>query len=127
MIYALLALCGILSLISAMSYYYPIKIAAGFSWWAFFVYWLSADIVVDGSPTDIIIMLVLMFLGVLFLLWGLSSRRGRVDVEEERIIGGKTQRVKYNKANNPKRSSGRETAEEYQQRAHRAVSKRKRR
>jgi len=91
MLYALLGLAGILSFASVMSSYYPLKWAAGFAWLATFFYWLNADLVVDGTPTDVAVMLLFVMLSVLFLLWGMAGRKGRDNstVEERYSSTGK--------------------------------------
>lgn len=107
MLYALIALCGILSFISARNPYFPLKLAAGFSWWAFLFYWLSAEIVPRGTPTDIAIMGVLIMLGLMFMLWGVAGRKGSMDVEDEvSSTGGVTRRIsRYTAPRETKQSS----------------------
>lgn len=84
MLYALIALCGILSFLSIRNSFFPLKLIAGFSWWAFLFYWLTnpVDAIARGDPTDVAIMGILIMLGTLFLLWGLASRKPTSDVEE---------------------------------------------
>jgi len=84
MLYALLALAGLLSLISARSSFYPLKLATSFAWFGALVYWIGADLVADTSPTDTVVMLTLLMLGLLFLFWGLAGRTGTRDVEVTR-------------------------------------------
>tara|TARA_Y100000310_G_scaffold164294_1_gene164124 strand:+ start:6078 stop:6482 length:405 start_codon:yes stop_codon:yes gene_type:complete len=89
MLYAIGILCLGLSLISARNSYYPLKWLTSFAWWGLLVYWLDADLAVDGSPTDVIIMLVIIMAALLFMLWGLAGRKGNLDVEERYSSSGK--------------------------------------
>jgi len=83
MFYGIIALCGILSFLGVRSNYYPLKWTAGFGWLALLLYWINADLLVDGSPADITITLLLIMLFLLFLLWGMAGRKGTFDVEDE--------------------------------------------
>ena len=131
MLYALIALCGILSFMAVKSTYYPLKWAAGFSWWAFLFYWLTNPVpaIARGDPTDIAIMGILIFLGVLFLLWGMAGRKGKstATVEERYSSAGKlvdriVKSTEHNHSNQSS-SSDRESASEYKQKVRAALSK----
>ena len=125
MLYALLTLCGILSFISIRSTFFPLKWAAGFAWIGAFVYWIQADLVPDGSPTDMVIMLTLFFLGIIFLFLGFLTRGRAIEVEEH-SGGGATgigsRITKYTTyEHSPSEQSGRESAEEYRVRVRHAL------
>lgn len=131
MLYALIAICGILSFLAVRSSYYPLKWAAGFGWWALLFYWIGADIVADGSPTDITVMLLLVMLGILFLLWGMAGRGGSVEVEDSYSSTGSlvNRIIKSTKTNNIRQATNRESTLEYRDRVRKALasSKRKKR
>lgn len=129
MLYALIALTGILSFLGARSSFFPLKMAAGFGWWAFFVYWIGADIIEPSTPTHPIIMLTLLFLGIAFMLWAFQTRRGVVNVEVETSSAGAIKRIKkFMTANNEaSKSSGGESASEYKLRVRHALNSGKKR
>ncbi len=124
MLYALLALCGILSFIATRSSFFPLKLGTAFAWFALLVYWIGANLVPDGSPTDVAVMLVLTFFGLAFLLLGLTTIKKTVDVEEERMGGSVIRRIfKYSSNNNePSPTAGRESANEYRTRVRQALA-----
>ena len=89
MLYALLAIAGIISFIGARNSYFPLKMAAGFSWFGIFLYWVNADLLVDGSGADVAVMLTLAFVGLIFLFWGVSTMSRKQQVEEHYSSAGK--------------------------------------
>ena len=132
MIYAIIALAGLMSFISARNTFYPLKWAASFFWWALLLYWIDADILVDGSPSDVAVMLGIVFVAMLFLLWGMAGRKGRgVSTIEERYdsVGKLVDKVvRSTTQSHPKQhNGGRETPAEYQTRVRSKLPRRKRR
>lgn len=127
MFHALIALCGILTFMSIFSKFYPLKWVAGFSWWGILVYWISADLVVDGTPTDVIWMLVFIMLGLVFMLWGFTGYKGRstIDVDVEYTSGGKVIKKTVRSSSNPSPRNNRESAEEYRVRVNKAAVRRR--
>lgn len=91
-----IAICGVLSVIAIFGHWFALKIAAGFGWLAFLVWWLTDPPVVKGTPSDVAVIGVLLFLGIIFLLWAFVSR-GTVDIDVElpSSFGGKV--IKYPK------------------------------
>lgn len=83
MLYAIGTLCLALSVISARSPFHPLKWLTSFAWWGLLAYWINADLLTDGDPADVIVMLVIIMAAMLFLLWGMAGRRGTIDVEDE--------------------------------------------
>lgn len=116
MIYAIMALAGGMSLISARNSFYPLKWATSFFWWALLIYWIGADILADGDPADVAIMLGIVFVAMLFLLWGMAGRKGKIEVQDELSSTGTIVRriLKYDKSKGKPVEPGRETAAEYQ-------------
>ncbi len=113
MFYGLIALSLGFSYISAKSNFYPLKWVAGFLWLGVLVYWIDADLLVDGTPPDVILMLVFVMLGLLFLLWGMAGRlgKGNVSVETEVDSTGKTIR-RIMRQGNPSRNTHQSTMNE---------------
>ncbi len=127
MIYAIIALAGLMSFISVRSGFYPLKWAASFFWWALLLYWIDADILVDGDPADVAIMLGIVFVAMLFLLWGMAGRKGSVEVQDEVSSTGTIVRriLKYDKTRGKDSPPRRETAAEYQIRIRSKLGRRK--
>ncbi len=132
MIYAIIALAGLMSFISVRSSFYPLKWAASFFWWALLLYWIEADILVDGGPADVAVMLGIVFVAMLFLLWGMAGRKGKsvATVEERYSSTGKlvdkivrTTRESHHNQH----SSDRESASEYRERVKNALGRGKKR
>lgn len=117
MLYVLLAICGIMSFLAIISRYFPLKLAASFFWLALLVFWFAngGDYVTRGDPTDTILTVAFIFPPIIFVLWGLSSRVGKVEVQDEVTSTGSLIRriVKYNKSKGTATPQGRETAAEY--------------
>jgi len=111
MLYAMIAICGVVSFLAVNSRYYPLKWVASFFWFGFLAYWManSGTYLTKGEPTDTIVMLTLIMIAMLFLLWGFTSRRGQVNVEDEvSNTGSITRRIqKYTtvKKGEPKQAS----------------------
>jgi len=127
MLYALIALGGILSFISARSSFFPLKMAAGFAWFGTFVYWLNADLLTDGTPEDTVVMLVLLIAGLLFLFWGIGSRKPASDIEETYSPTGKlvNRIIKSTRTSEPKQSSSTmsESTLEYRDKVRKALNR----
>jgi len=126
MLYALLAIAGIISWISARASYFPLKMAAGFAWFGVFAYWISANLVTDGTPTDVIVMLTLMFIGLIFLFWGISTRVPSKTVEEHYTSAGKliNRIIKSDRQEEPRKSSQfDESALEHRERVRKALNR----
>ena len=130
MFYPLLAIAGILSFVSARSPYFPLKMAAGFSWFGVFLYWVGADLVVDGSGVDVAVMLTLAFVGLIFLFWSISTRSQQRQVEEHYSSAGKLidRIVKSTRsAKEPDNTSRTESSLEYRDRVRKALHRNERR
>lgn len=130
MFYPLLAIAGILSFVSARSPYFPLKMAAGFSWFGVFLYWVGADLVVDGSGVDVAVMLTLAFVGLIFLFWAISTRSQQRQVEEHYSSAGKLidRIVKSTRsAKEPDNTSRTESSLEYRDRVRKALHRNERR
>jgi len=133
MLYALIALCGILSFLSVRSSFYPLKWLAGFSWWGLLFYWLTnpVDAIARGDPTDIAIIGILIMAGMLFMLWGMVGRKGTVDIQDEVSSSGNIiSRIKKYTAHKEEPKQGAESNLEYRNKVrkalHRGETRRKR-
>ena len=109
MIYAFIALCGLLSFLAAYrSYFFPLKIAAGFSWLGFLIYWLTDPPIDKATPADTAMIMILIFMMVMFFLWAFLSRKTTVDVSVTRKRGG----VSYTSNYKEPKTSRNQTTEE---------------
>jgi hypothetical protein len=125
---AFVIFCGGISLLATWRSYYPLKLGAGLTWLGFFAYWLSADVLTDGSPEDVIVMFVIAFLSLLFLIWGATSRSGSVEVQEEQSSGGILKRINYSIAKRKQPPAKKtESIEEYRAKIRKAARKKNRR
>ena len=124
MFYALISLCGIMSFISIRSTFFLFKMGTSFAWWALLMYWIGADLLVDGTPEDIAVMLVIAFFALVFMYLGITNTGKHVDVEEERAGNNVIKRIfKYSTSGNEIRQpAGRESEAEYRARVKHALA-----
>ncbi len=69
----LLAICAILSFIGAKTTYYILKILAGFSWFGIFAWLTYNPFTTQGSPADVITLLVVSITGIAFMFFAFWS------------------------------------------------------
>jgi len=129
MLYAIGALCLALSFISARNSFYPLKLLTSFAWFGLLTYWITADLLTDGDPADVIVMITIMMAAVLFLLWGVAGRQPASDIEESYSPTGRllNRTVKTTRSSIPKQSSSKETVSEYRNKVRKALNTGKKR
>lgn len=66
---SLIAVCAIITFAGAKTSYYVLKFLAGLSWMGLAAFWLANPFIAQGSPTDVIIIMTVLFMGLGCMLW----------------------------------------------------------
>ena len=123
-------LAGVISYLALRSNFAALKMAAGFGWFALWMYVKNNPpaALVEGSPTHTALLLVILLVGAAMLLTAMGGvvNRQRNDEQGNSSFGDWKWRVGRDRAAyGSQPSSGRETPEQYQLRVRAALRRNK--
>ncbi len=76
----IIAICAILTIVAVRSSFYPLKFMASISWWGLAAYIIANPFVAAGSPTQVIVLLAVIFTGLMMMFmpfWYTKTANGQ--------------------------------------------------